>query len=152
MDRLICFMIVRDLQNFVRLYRKTVAKQVLSFIENLSKELTPTSQFPPKTDKLYMIAQQKTHKLWPQFLAFVTRIGQYQLIRRQIANELNFSCKMESQTLFNTLDTVNKALISDVEAHYNRPDSKPYPGKELLHNVSEYLETSGISNPITKIY
>lgn len=152
MDRLLCFMIVRDLSAFVRLYRKTVEKQVLVFIQNLSKELTPTSQFPPNTQKLYMIALQKTQKLWPQLLDFVTKIGTSQLIRRQIANELNFSCKMDSHLLFCTLDTLNRGLINDVEAHYNRPESKPYPGNPLLPDLSNFLETAGINNPITKIY
>jgi hypothetical protein len=41
--------------------------------------------------KLYAVAQTKTQKLWPVFLEFVTKIGQSQLIRRQIANELNVS-------------------------------------------------------------
>lgn len=99
-----------------------------------------------------MIALQKTQKLWPQLLDFVTKIGTSQLIRRQIANELNFSCKMDSHLLFCTLDTLNRGLINDVEAHYNRPESKPYPGNPLLPNLSDFLETAGINNPITKIY
>lgn len=118
----------------------------------------PTSQFPPNSAKLYLVAQQKTQKLWPMFLGacccclvtteahlvrvcavadFVTRIGQSQLIRRQIANELNvrcfphtscwahlcplqFSCKLDSKILSCALDVMNHSLINDVRAHYSR--------------------------------
>ncbi len=89
LDRLLCFMIVRDLTDFARLYRRIVTKPVSQFIGKLSGELHPTSQFPPNTDKLYSVAQAKTVKLWGPILEFVTKIGQSQLMRRQIANELN---------------------------------------------------------------
>jgi len=152
MDHLLCFMIVRDLNAYVRLYRKTVNKQVSTFIGALGRELKPTSQFPPNTQKRYAIAQKKTQNLWLPFLGLVTKIGQAQLIRRQISNELNFSCQMDSKILYCTLDAMNKALLRDVEAHYNTPDSKPYPGSSILPDISKYLETAGINNPITKIY
>lgn len=80
------------------------------------------------------------------------QVGQAQLIRRQVANELNFSCKLDSQLLCSGLEYINKSLLSDVQAHYLRPDSKSYPGNPVLPDVSEYLENTGINNPISKIY
>jgi len=151
-DKLICFMIVRDLTKFVRLYRKVVNKAVTSFIAKLTGELHPTTQFPPNTTALYTKAMQKTSKLWPAFLEFLTKIGQAQLIRRQITNELNFSCKLESKILSCTLENLNSALITDVKKHYSNPESYPYPGNPVLPNITKYLENAGISNPITKIY
>jgi WASH complex subunit strumpellin len=47
---------------------------------------------------------------------------------------------------------MNKALIRDVRAHYTRPESKPYPGDEILADLTKYLEAAGINDPITKIY
>ena len=41
-------------------------------------------------------------------LLFVVKVGQMQLIRRQIANELNCSCKFDSEVLHNALETFNK--------------------------------------------
>lgn len=32
------------------------------------------------------------------------------------------------------------------------PDTSPLPSNPLLPDISSYLETSGINNPITKIY
>ena len=54
-DSLLCFMIVRDLTDFARLYRRIVTKPVSQFVGKLSAELHPTSQFPPNTDKLYSV-------------------------------------------------------------------------------------------------
>lgn len=152
MDKLVCFLIVRDLTAFTRLYRRTVTQGVKRFLTRLTQELHPTTQFPVNTGKLYSVAQSKTQKLWPVFLEFVTKIGQAQLIRRQIANELNFSCKLDSKILSCTLEAMNSALINDVSAHYSRPDSKPYPGNPVLPDISQYLETAGINDPLTKIY
>lgn len=39
---------------------------------------------------------------------FFFQVGQMQLIRRQISNELNCSCKFDSQVLYNALGTFNK--------------------------------------------
>lgn len=152
MDRLICFMIVRDLTAFVRLYRKTVNKQVSQFISNLTRELQPTSKFPPNHQKLYDLAQSKTQKIWKNFRNYIVKIGQAQLIRRQIAHELNFTCQMDSKVLYCTLDVLNKALINDVQAHYQRPDEKKYPENPLLPDFTKFLETAGINDAITKIY
>lgn len=151
-DRLICFMLVRDLNAFLKLYRRTWVKPVSTFINGLSGELKPTFQFPPNHQKLYMLASQKTSKLWGSFAECVLKIGQAQLVRRQIANELNFSCQMDSKIFFCSLGVMNHALITDVEAHYRRPDTKPYPAGDLLPDVSSYLEATGIADPITKIY
>lgn len=130
----------------------TVVPPVSKFITGLSSELQPTFQFPPNHQKLYLLAQQRTSKLWNGFLEYVLKVGQSQLVRRQIANELNFSCQLDSKAFFSSLDVMNTALITDVEAHYRRPDSKPYPAGSLLPDVSSYLEATGINNPITKIY
>lgn len=152
LDKLCSFMIVRDLTSFVKLYHMTVVKGVARFLQRLREKLHPTSQFPANTEKLYSVAQQKTHKLWPAFLRYVTRIGQLQLIRRQVSNELQFSCKMDSKTLSCSLEALNDALLADIKIHYARPEERPYPENPTLPDVSQYLEHSGINNPLTKIY
>jgi len=151
-DKLICFMIVRDLTTFVRYYRKNVHKNVTVFITKLTGELHPTSQFPPNTHALYSKALNTSSKLCQGFLSYVTKIGQAQLIRRQITNELNFSCKLESKILCCALENLNMALVTEVKKHYANPDTHSYPGNPTLPNITKYLENSGISNPITKIY
>jgi WASH complex subunit strumpellin len=57
--------------------------------------------------------------------------------------------------LFYALDAINSALLTDVEAHYKSPETKPYPDDSenpLLSELSKYLEAVGINDPMTKIY
>ncbi len=142
-DQLLCFMIVSELSSFVRLFRKVVTKPVGGFLAQLSGELHPTSQFPANSQKLYQLSEAKLSKIVPVFLSLITAIGQMQLIRRQVANELNFSAKLDSNILCSALDTMNTALTNDVRAHYADPEIKPYPGNPTLPDISEYLETAG---------
>ena len=41
-------------------------------------------------------------------LDVVLQVGQMQLLRRQIANELNFSCKFDSKHFESSLNTLNQ--------------------------------------------
>lgn len=101
-----------------------------------------------------------------------------QVLRQQIANELNYSCKFDSKHLAAALDNLNKwvgkdvsslflspsqtsynvsvlisrSLLSDIEAHYQDP-SLPYPKEDntLLYEITAYLEAAGIHNPLNKV-
>jgi len=48
----------------------------------------------------------------------------------------------------------NKATLKDIQEHYLRPDLKPYPSEDnpLLAELGDYLDTTGINDPFTKIY
>ncbi|XP_073650838.1 WASH complex subunit 5 isoform X4 [Tursiops truncatus] len=81
------------------------------------------------------------------------QVGQMQILRQQIANELNYSCRFDSKHLAAALENLNKALLADIEAHYQDP-SLPYPKEDntLLYEITAYLEAAGIHNPLNKIY
>lgn len=90
LDKLLCFMIVKDLQSFINLLRKELSiKDTKDFVAQLVSQLSPTSTIPTGCQKLYTNAVSKLSKLWPFFLDTVTAIGQMGLVRRQIANCLN---------------------------------------------------------------
>ncbi len=87
-------------------------------------------------------------------LQVVGRLGQAQLVRRQIANALHFSVRLESGLLNSTLGAFNDAVLADIEAHYANPTERPYPPSDntLLAELTTYLELAGMSDPLTKIY
>ncbi|CAB4023119.1 WASH complex subunit strumpellin, partial [Paramuricea clavata] len=155
LDKLLSFMIVKELQMFVRIVHVSLKKDAVfrSVLENLATLLTPVKKVVGNPVKVYPQACQKCVKLWPQFLDTIMKIGQMQLLRRQIANELKFSCKFDSKHFESSLNTLNQSLIKDVEAHYQDPN-KPYPSEEspLMSEVSTYLESAGIHDPLKKIY
>lgn len=67
---------------------------------------------------------------------------------------LQFSSKLDSNSLYCALENFNKAVVSDIQMHYINPDAVPYPSEDnpLLPELSKYLETTGLHDPYTKIY
>eukprot|EP00293_Proteomonas_sulcata_P005247 CAMPEP_0184317760 /NCGR_PEP_ID=MMETSP1049-20130417/98531_1 /TAXON_ID=77928 /ORGANISM="Proteomonas sulcata, Strain CCMP704" /LENGTH=286 /DNA_ID=CAMNT_0026637271 /DNA_START=50 /DNA_END=906 /DNA_ORIENTATION=- len=154
MDRTLAFMIVQDLQNVVKFYRRQGLVGLKVFLPEFQNELSPTNTLPSAAGKLYASALQRTSKLWPWMIDTVSRVGQAQLLRRQIASELNFSCRLDSPTLSSALEVMNESVINDIRAHYAHPDRKPYPSedKQLLPSLAPYLDCLGLSCPLLKIY
>eukprot|EP00035_Acanthoeca_spectabilis_P022186 m.442450 g.442450 ORF g.442450 m.442450 type:complete len:1163 (-) comp18809_c0_seq1:1689-5177(-) len=154
LDRFFSFMIVKHLQNFQKFFSREISgsKAMKELHRGLAMSLRPLTSTPDSL-KPYQVGIQKTTKLWALCSDTVIRVGQIQLIRRLVANELNFSCQFDSKHLAAALGAFNGALLSDVEQHYLDP-LKPYPSEEspLLSETSTYLECTGISNPLAKIY
>lgn len=48
------------------------------------------------------------------------RIGQAQLLRKQLSNELHFTARMDSSLLSGALRALNQSLLADVLEHYAR--------------------------------
>ncbi|XP_046858069.1 WASH complex subunit 5-like [Xenia sp. Carnegie-2017] len=155
LDKLLSFMIVKELQMFVRMVQVSLKKDASfrGMLDGLAQNLTPVKKIVANPAKVYFQAYQKCSKSWPQFLDVIMKVGQMQLLRLQITNELNFSCKFNSKHFESTLSTLNQSLIKDIEAHYQDPN-KPYPSEEnpLMSELSTYLESAGIHDPLKKIY
>uniref|UniRef100_A0A7S3YNZ3 WASH complex subunit strumpellin n=1 Tax=Lotharella globosa TaxID=91324 RepID=A0A7S3YNZ3_9EUKA len=151
-DRLVCFMIVRDLHVLTKTYRRNLDFTYAKMISGLMDELSPTSALPRNAAKLYQHAIDKLKNLIRSVSPLVIGVGTAQLLRRQVANQLNFLCKLDSKLLSCSLATVNDSLINDVKAHYLNPEAKAYPANPILPEVSKHLETAGFNNPLSKIY
>uniref|UniRef100_A0A673MYR0 WASH complex subunit 5 n=1 Tax=Sinocyclocheilus rhinocerous TaxID=307959 RepID=A0A673MYR0_9TELE len=154
LDRLLCFMIVKELQNFLTVLQKNILKDkaVVDIFKALLSAVNPVKGIVANASKVYVNAVTKTQKIWPPYLEAIMKVGQMQILRQQIANELNYSCKFDSKHLAAALDNLNKSLLSDIEAHYQDP-SLPYPKEDntLLYEITAYLEAAGIQNPLNKV-
>nr|XP_056710522.1 WASH complex subunit 5 [Euleptes europaea] len=155
LDRLLCFMIVKELQNFLGMFQKMVLrdKPVLDALKVLMNSVNPLKGTVASSGKVYSTAIAKTQKIWAAYLDAIMKVGQMQILRRQIANELNYSCRFDSKHLAAALENLNKAILADIEAHYQDP-SLPYPKEDntLLYEITAYLEAAGTHNPLNKIY
>lgn len=155
LDRLLCFMIVKELQNFLSMFQKIILRErtVQETLKTLMNAVSPLRSIVANSSKVYLAAITKTQKIWSAYLEAIMKVGQMQILRRQIANELNSSCRFDSRHLAAALDNLNKALLADIEAHYRDP-SLPYPKEDntLLYEFTAYLEAAGIHNPLNKIY
>uniref|UniRef100_A0A8C8DK76 WASH complex subunit 5 n=1 Tax=Oryzias sinensis TaxID=183150 RepID=A0A8C8DK76_9TELE len=143
LDRLLCFMIVRELQNFLTMLQKSILKDkaLVEVFKTVLAAVNPVQGIVANASKVYTSAVAKSQKIWGPYLEAIMKVGQMQILRQQIANELNFSllCFL--------------SLLADIEAHYQDP-SLPYPKEEntLLYEITAYLEAAGIHNPLSKIY
>eukprot|EP00471_Norrisiella_sphaerica_P000575 CAMPEP_0184482552 /NCGR_PEP_ID=MMETSP0113_2-20130426/4111_1 /TAXON_ID=91329 /ORGANISM="Norrisiella sphaerica, Strain BC52" /LENGTH=1139 /DNA_ID=CAMNT_0026862353 /DNA_START=88 /DNA_END=3507 /DNA_ORIENTATION=+ len=151
-DRLVSFMIVRDLNKLTRIYKRLMDFTNAKYVSGLMEDLKPTTALPRGAKKLYDQCRDKLSSLLRAMASFLVSVGTKQLLRRQIGNQLNFLCKLDSKLLSCSLAAVNDSLILDVRAHYQRPESKEYPANPLLPEVSKHLESAGFNNPLTKIY
>ncbi|XP_075817050.1 WASH complex subunit 5 [Microtus pennsylvanicus] len=155
LDRLLCFMIVKELQNFLSMFQKIILRDrtVQDTLKTLMNAVSPLKSIVANSSKVYLSAITKTQKIWTAYLEAIMKVGQMQILRQQIANELHSSCRFDSRHLAAALDNLNKALLADIEAHYRDP-SLPYPKEDntLLYEITAYLEAAGIHNPLNKIY
>uniref|UniRef100_A0A8C8BGL1 WASH complex subunit 5 n=1 Tax=Otus sunia TaxID=257818 RepID=A0A8C8BGL1_9STRI len=154
LDRLLCFMIVKELQNFLSMFQKNIWRDrtVQDTLKTLMNAVSPLKGIIANSNKVYSTAIAKTQKIWTAYLDSIMKVGQMQILRRQITNELNYSCRFDSKHLAAALENLNKAILADIEAHYQNP-SLPYPKEDntLLYEITAYLEAAGIHNPLNKV-
>ncbi|KAI0224187.1 hypothetical protein LSAT2_024791 [Lamellibrachia satsuma] len=136
LDRLLCFMIVQELQNYLRVIQSSMLKASASFFNDFSKALGPVEGTVAQAPKVYSHACTRTS--WNQFLE---------------TNPEGWSDAVATATDCHALQNFNNGLLTDIQRHYQDP-SLPYPKEEnpLMFELTSYLESAGISNPLTKIY
>ena len=49
------------------------------------------------------------------------------------------------------LSLLLRSLLSVVAAHYTDP-ANPYPGESVMAELTPYLETAGLTDPLSKVY
>jgi WASH complex subunit strumpellin len=153
-DKLVCFMVVHRLQTTLAHYRARVLGECAAALSYFERHVTPLGGLLEGQEVYTRVLGSLAEGVWQPLLSAVVFIGHAQLLRRQIATEVASSCKMDSNLLSCTLETINESLLRDVRAHYLNPESSPFPGEEspLLPEISHYLTTTGIHNPISQIY
>lgn len=155
LDRLLSFMIVKELQGVLRSLEKGMVKDKSwqELLANMSKNLQPVDGIVQNVGRTYSAALTKVSKTWSVFLESMLKIGQMQILRKAIAHELYTTAKFESKDLVSALQTTNDAVLAEIKAHHRDP-SKPYPKEDnpLLMELATYLDWCGLYQPISKIY
>jgi WASH complex subunit strumpellin len=154
LDRLLGFRIVHELGFFLRFYDEQV-KPFFPHLEKMRNALFPDKALPDSVSKLYGAGLKRFEKLMGPMLKVIMKMGQAQLLRRQLSQVLQFSCRLDANLLYQALTTLDTAVLTDVEEHFKDPDNKPYPEPKtnpLLGQLNKLLEASGLSDPLAKIY
>ncbi|RWS23664.1 WASH complex subunit strumpellin-like protein, partial [Leptotrombidium deliense] len=151
LDRLLSFMIVSEMQS-INKYLDTHVFRDKSWIELLStfhNYLEDNGADSVQLMRLYSAVLAKGRS-WSVVNDSLLKVGQMQILRRNIAHELNTSCKFQSRHLAAALETLNESLLTELqmkpEKLYGKDDSA------LLYELSNYLEWTGFSDPLSKIY
>ena len=141
-DRLNAFFVSERLADLIKLYELQLSKRNTTMgqlIRTALADLRPYGKLVGNhTRKYYAATTTKGKKLWDKLSVIVHDIGQAQLIRQKIANELRFRCQLDSNLLHCAIDTLNEALLVNLRRHYHDP-RKPAPkkGSALLSDFSD---------------
>ncbi|XP_063722713.1 WASH complex subunit 5-like [Symsagittifera roscoffensis] len=158
-DRFFSFMLQKRLErasNFIQdkvISQQLVVEHLTATIKGLSgiKGVSQGSKDQPS--KMLLAAFNKLRNFIQPLLTVLSRMGQIQQLRMHLNQKLSLLSSSRSQYLHSCLLTLNKAILHDIEAHTLNPKHKPYPSEDpLLVDLSEYLNHSGLSDPLSKVY
>lgn len=110
LDKLYSHMIKAELDSLIASLQKNVfnEKTVAETLTAFDADILPLTSTVTQPLKLYPSYASKLSKVWPKILNIVLCIGQKQIIRKHVANELNSSCKFNSKNLDSSLRTINE--------------------------------------------
>jgi WASH complex subunit strumpellin len=154
LDRLMAFRTVYEFNTFLKFYAQQVSP-FRALLEQFRDGLFPEYKITANTQKLYAQAVKKVEKLMLPMLLCIRRIGQSQLLRRQIANLLRFGCQLDAHLYYLALDTFNRGVVKEVRRHYREPEKHPYPNSDtnpIMGDTAGLLAACGMDDPLLKIY
>jgi WASH complex subunit strumpellin len=153
-DRLIGFSIERELSKIAKFYSNELKTGLAEALLRISEDLQPLDSASPVVVKHFSAIIKKLGKVFDSLMDPVLSIGHAQLLRRAIAHELRFSCRLDSNLLCGAIEALNTAVVNDVRMHYYDSDAHPMPDSEstLLPAVVAYAEAAGIQDPLSNIY
>ena len=168
-DRLLGFTVERELSRAARAHAAELRAGLAGALASLAEELEPTSAAPPSAAAALPAFAARVRKPLDALLDAALATGQAQLLRRAIAHELRFSCRLESNLLYGAVEALNDALLVDVRRHYADAATHPLPGGSsgsgsgssaegssggdaLLPAVAAYGEAAGMSDPLSRVY
>ncbi|KEG11891.1 WASH complex subunit strumpellin [Trypanosoma grayi] len=153
LDRLLCFILAKDLQLLLKAIRAAV-EPVEEDVAAIGEQLCPASDTPANATQAYEklgAALDSSNAHFAEVTKILVRIGRIQLMRIMIANELRSFCKLNSGSLFAALSTANEGLLTDLRHHYHNPDTHAMPG-DVIAVISPFLDCVGISDALSKVY
>jgi len=83
--------------------------------------LTPSNTLPEQLNKIYeqILGTLPSTFFNHVFLYYVMQLGTCQLLRKHIASQLLFTCKLNAMPLYNTLQNVNQGILKDVQRYFD---------------------------------
>ena len=142
-DRLMSFRLTNLLHQCVREYTHK-CRAIMPLLHQLHGELQPENPLPKDGMRSYITAirQPAVSTITTHFLSILLQIGQVQLLRQQISNDLRTVLQAESSQVYSSLETCNRAILQHI---------KQTPGIDTTA-VCALLKASGQSAPLEEVY
>lgn len=148
LETLLVHAISNEIQRFLKFYRDMMKNYGL-ILEQIRDNLYPEWKTPSDNDNIYTTAQKKVSKLMVPFMTFFSRIGQMQLLRMQLKNELQLGSRIEATKLSNLITTRNKRFLNNlVENEGVLTEDKCM----TLQNISDLLISTGAAEPMHSVF
>ena len=154
LDRIFGFVAERELSLALRAYAGELRAGADETLGRLVADLTPSAATSPvlvkRVNELAALLRRPLEATAERLVG----AGHAQLLRRAIAHELRFSCRLESNFLCGAVEAVNEALLGDIRRHYFKPEAHALPEDDnpLLASAAQYCEATGINDPLTNVY
>ncbi len=151
-DRLLCFRIVNEMNSFFKFYKTSVGPYAV-LLEQIRDSLFPEWKIPDEAARIYSAAMKKSERLMLPILTCLRRVGQAQLLRKQIATELQFRSALDANVMHSALMTFDESIVGDFRRHYrDGSGSIPREDNPMLEQLNRLLDANGASDPMAKIY
>lgn len=154
LDNVLGFRIVKNIQSvFSHLLNLNNDKACQDTLAQICKELSPNTKTVMNPAKFYSLYMSKMSKYITGINDFMIKIGQLQILRQLLRNELGSCAQFESKNLHLCLDTLNKSLLNDIRQYYSQQGvSLPTDNQHFMISVTSFLKWIGEDNPYHKIY
>jgi len=137
--------------------------------------LFPLTALISESNKIYVTAIKQLEKVFLPLLKVIRRVGQSQLLRRNLSLVLRFGSQLDAHQLHCALATFNLSLLSDVRREdeqqqqqhspldhdHERAQPTPTPVEQqainkktekLLYETTALLDATGLDDPLHKVY
>ncbi|XP_065361019.1 WASH complex subunit homolog 5 [Calliphora vicina] len=154
LDRLYTYMFAADLKKNLDKLQRNIDNDKMwsSALANLTTDLE-SKQFvvlnAANPLKFYAAYHQRWLKVWPTMMEWILELGHKQILRQQLAFELNRSSKVNAKNLESALETFNRSLLNELE---NQETQQKFKDNNLLVDLKDYLMYTGSYEPLEQIF
>eukprot|EP00592_Proboscia_alata_P012894 CAMPEP_0194388630 /NCGR_PEP_ID=MMETSP0174-20130528/99600_1 /TAXON_ID=216777 /ORGANISM="Proboscia alata, Strain PI-D3" /LENGTH=1144 /DNA_ID=CAMNT_0039180103 /DNA_START=303 /DNA_END=3734 /DNA_ORIENTATION=- len=152
LQHLISFRILFELKRFSKYYSGTVNQSAV-LLEYIRDGLFPEWKTPEGAASFYARAVSNTERFALPVMTCLRRLGQLQLLRKMIREELWHSSQLESN-ISSVLLTFDKALLDGIKSafHTSSHGSIPKENKPIIRDISQILSSNGVGDPLSTIF
>lgn len=169
LDSFFAQLAVTDLEDFFAsleawlAHDSSLAEALTVLQQQLHQQSTETATNAAAIEQLLSKQSARfANKQLQRFVVWTMNVGRVQLLRNEFRLELNQMCRVSSQQLEASLQTLNGAMMHDLSVAAQQHEKPPsaatsdattaVPDTAMLDELSGYLRYAGLHHPMHKVY